>query len=137
MVEIGKKKEDFKIILLGMSQKSEMFAPFMGNKFKGDYKSSTGVQFFVNTVEIENFEINLVIWDISSQSEWQQKMNLYGKDGDAAIIIEDNEDKIKTWKDLVLKFASKDAEIIVLSPNDSVEGVLETLAKKLIKNKYE
>ena len=123
-------------MLLGMSQKSELFSPLMDGRFAKDYKMTIGVDLYTKMVETEKFKVTLKIWDKSTRERYKFFRKSFYRNGAAAIIIEDDEEKINAWKEKVIKYALKGAESVVLAPNDSVEGVLKELTRKLIKNKY-
>jgi len=125
-----KLKYNFKVLLLGREEKFEMFMPLADRKMLG--KEIRGVQFLIKAFETEDSKVSLALWDFTTDPRFENSVNLYFQGGESAIIVEDDDKKIDTWKERIRKHASKNTDIIVLSPHDSVEGVLESIARKLL-----
>jgi len=123
----------FKVMLLGTAKKLEMFWPLMDNTREPDYINTIGVQYTTIVIETEVFTVKLVLWDVSSDTKFQSYNHLYYKDAEGAIIVEDDEQKITILKERV-RHANQNAEIIVLSPQDPIEGILEELTDRLLKS---
>lgn len=94
----------FKIILIGDCNigKTSLINRYIHNSFKKEYLLTIGVDFMMKTVEIDDKQIKLQIWDTAGMERYKQVTTSYYRGAQAAIVIfdltkKDTFDNVPKW----------------------------------------
>lgn len=81
----------FKIILVGDQAvgKTSIVRQFTTGKFQQEYKSTIGVDFTVQTLQIDGKVVKLQIWDTTGQERFRSLTTGYYRNAHAALIVYD------------------------------------------------
>ena len=98
----------FKVILTGDSKvgKSKIVVQLTEGKYKPEYASTIGVDFNVQTIQIEEKKIKLQIWDTSGQTRFRNITTAYYPGAHGVIIVynahnERSFKNVRHWMNLV------------------------------------
>ncbi|MHA1313516.1 MAG: Rab family GTPase [Candidatus Helarchaeota archaeon] len=99
--------------------KTSLIKRYIEDRFNSEYISTIGVDFLVKNVKLEEgVEAKMVIWDIGGQDTWKNKMNLYMKGANGAIIICDltrpvSAEHITDWLEEILTYAGDVPYVVI------------------------
>jgi len=81
----------FKIILIGDCNigKTSLINRYIHNSFENEYLCTIGVDFMMKTLEIEDKQIKLQIWDTAGMERYKQVTTSYYRGAQAAIVVFD------------------------------------------------
>jgi Ras-related protein Rab-11A len=81
----------FKIVIIGDSGvgKSNLLSRYLKNEFSLDTKSTVGVEFATQKLEIQNFKVKVQIWDTAGQERYKSITNAYYKGAKGALLVYD------------------------------------------------
>ena len=82
-----------KICLLGEANvgKTSLVYRFIENKFRGNYKSTLGVNLLKKDMKIEEFgDVSAQIWDLGGQESFKSLRKLYLEGANGALVIFDS-----------------------------------------------
>jgi len=114
----------FKVVLIGDSGvgKSNLLTRFTRDEFKQDSKSTIGVEFATQTIQVDRKNIKAQIWDIAGQERYRAITSAYYRGAVGALLVYDItkevtfEDVKTMWLD-ELKANADDNIIIMLVGN--------------------
>ena len=120
-----------KICLLGEANvgKTSLVYRFIENKFRGNYKSTLGVNLLKKDMNIEEFgDVSAQIWDLGGQESFKSLRRLYLEGANGALIIYDctNRSSFEKLYDWIQDF--KDARgdeplLLIGNKNDLTENI--------------
>lgn len=79
----------FKIIVLGMPEKTAFIRKYTSGVFAEDIKMTLGADFSIKKLEVDGTPITLRIWDFASEDRFKLTRPAYIKGSDGAIIMND------------------------------------------------
>merc|ERR1712010_86261 len=91
----GKPDDDFdylfKVVLIGDSAvgKSQLLSRFTRNEFKSDSKSTIGVEFATQTIQVDKKTIKAQIWDTAGQERYRAITSAYYRGAVGALLVYD------------------------------------------------
>ncbi|KAJ5077650.1 rab7l1 protein [Anaeramoeba ignava] len=99
-----------KIIVIGSSGcgKTSIIKRYTGSPFSNNYKATIGVDFVEVSVEVDDQQVHLQLWDIAGQERYGLMKTLYYKKSSAAIVVFDitrknTFEEAKKWRDDVVE----------------------------------
>ena len=114
----------FKILTIGESGvgKTCVLRRFVENKFLKNHLATIGIDFKTKTLNINNQEIKLKIWDTAGEERFRNITTQYYKGADGIVLVYDVTDeasyeKIRDWMDQILSNIQQDEIGIVLMGN--------------------
>jgi Ras-related protein Rab-1A len=124
----------FKLILVGNSGigKSSLLLKFCCDNFNDNYTSTIGVDFKVNTIELNNKIIKLQIWDTAGQERFRSVISSYYRGAHGIFIMFDltniqSFNDIKIWINETNKYAnSKIIKLFVGTKSDLKQQIVVT-----------
>jgi Ras-related protein Rab-1A len=135
----------FKVLLIGDSGvgKSSLLLKFTDRVFTDHYISTIGVDFKIQTLQMDDKIIKLQLWDTAGQERFRTITTSYYRGAHGIIIVFDITDKesfanIKTWMTEIDRFASDNVCKILIGNKSDLEKqrqVSKEDAKELA-NKY-
>ena len=110
-----------KICILGEANvgKTSLVYRFIENKFRGNYKSTLGVNLLKKDMKIEGFgDVSAQIWDLGGQESFRSLRKLYLEGANGALVIYDctkrsSFEKLEDWI-LDFKEAREDEPLILI-----------------------
>lgn len=121
----------FKIILIGDSStgKTSLIQRFVNNTFEEKHLNTIGVDFFMKTCNIENYQIKLQIWDTAGTEKYKSISSSYYRGSHAAFILFDltsrqTFDDVNKWLEAFRKTCNpqnKNNVILIGNKNDLKE----------------
>merc|ERR1711990_959953 len=110
----------FKVVLIGDSGvgKSNLLTRFTRDEFKSDSKSTIGVEFATQTIQVDKKTIKAQIWDTAGQERYRAITSAYYRGAVGALLVYDitkqsTFESVKTmWLDELRQNA--DANIIIM-----------------------
>lgn len=119
----------FKVLLIGDANvgKTSLLSRFVGNDFAESYTSTIGVDFKVQTLEIEERIIKLQIWDTGGQERFAPLVRSYFRGGQGVAIVYDvaqrqSFERVRHWVDMVKEHASDDVEMMIIGNKSDLEN---------------
>ncbi|MHA1797001.1 MAG: Rab family GTPase [Candidatus Helarchaeota archaeon] len=95
----------FKMVLFGNEGvgKTSLVDRFVNDKFEEDYIATLGYNVFEKKIEIDEYRVSLVIYDIGGQERFRELRRKYAEGADTAFIVYDmvnldSFNKIQDWK---------------------------------------
>ena len=124
----------FKLVLVGNSGigKSSLLLKFCCDNFNDNYTSTIGVDFKVNTLELNNKIIKLQIWDTAGQERFRSVISSYYRGAHGIFIMFDltniqSFNDIKIWINETNKYAnSKIIKLFVGTKSDLKQQIVVT-----------
>jgi small GTP-binding protein len=114
----------FKILTIGESGvgKTCILRRFVENKFLKNHLATIGIDFKTKTLNINNQEIKLKIWDTAGQESFRNITTQYYKGADGIVLIYDVTDdasyeKIRDWMEQILSNTKREDIGLVLLGN--------------------
>lgn len=111
----------FKILLIGDSGvgKSCLLMRFMDEKYSDTYISTIGVDFKIQTMQIDDKVIKMQIWDTAGQERFRTITSSYYRGAHGIIIVYDitdakSFDNVTNWLKEIERYASKNVDILVV-----------------------
>ncbi|KAL5798658.1 hypothetical protein ACOSQ2_003478 [Xanthoceras sorbifolium] len=96
----------FKIVLIGDSAvgKSNLLSRFARNEFDNNSKTTIGVEFQTQVVEIDGKEVKAQIWDTAGQERFRAVTSAYYRGAVGALVVYDitrksSFDSVQRWLD--------------------------------------
>lgn len=115
----------FKIIIIGDSGvgKTNILSRYIKNSFSFDTRSTVGVEFGANKIEVNGFKVKNQIWDTAGQERYRSITSTYYKGAKGALVVydiskRDSYDNINKWINELRMNGDKDV-IIVMVGNKS------------------
>lgn len=129
-VEMGDYDYLFKIILVGDQAvgKTSLVRRFTTGKFVQDYKSTIGVDFTVQTLNIDGRIVKLQIWDTTGQERFRSLTTGYYRNANAALVTYDvtNLQSLQNcvkWMNDIQTYTGKDIPKVLLgNKSDKLSG---------------
>ena len=120
-----------KICLLGEANvgKTSLVYRFIENRFRGNYKSTLGVNLLKKDMNIPEFgDVSAQIWDLGGQESFRSLRKLYLEGANGALVIYDctNKDSYEKLEDWILDFkeARGDEPILLVgNKNDLTDAI--------------
>eukprot|EP00435_Cladocopium_sp_Y103_P056780 s1128_g19.t1 len=119
----------FKILLIGDANvgKTSLLSRFVGADFSESYTSTIGVDFKVQTLQIEDRIIKLQIWDTGGQERFAPLVRSYFRGGHGVAIVYDvaqrqSFERVRHWMDMVKEHASHDVEIMIIGNKSDLDS---------------
>lgn len=120
-----------KICLLGEANvgKTSLVYRFIENKFRGNYKSTLGVNLLKKDMNIPEFgDVSAQIWDLGGQESFRSLRKLYLEGANGALVIYDctNKDSYEKLEEWILDFkeARKDQPLLLVgNKNDLTDAI--------------
>jgi Ras-related protein Rab-1A len=111
----------FKILIIGDSGvgKSCLLLKFTDRYFNDSYISTIGVDFKIQTIQLDNKIIKLQIWDTAGQDRFKTITTSYYRGSHGIVIVYDITDKesflnVRNWLEEVHKYASDNVKILLV-----------------------
>ncbi|TFG08565.1 MAG: GTP-binding protein [Promethearchaeota archaeon] len=144
VIKISEQEEyKFKITLFGAGGvgKTSLLIRFVNNYFQDNLQKTIGTNFLVKDVELEGYNVRLLIWDIGGQAQFHKLRTVYfkGSSGALGVFALDNLPsllKLPGWVSSIKKSVKKSIPMIFLGNKSDLErkvdrGEAEDLAKRL------
>jgi len=135
----------FKVLLIGDSGvgKSSLLLKFTDRVFTDHYISTIGVDFKIQTLQMDDKIIKLQLWDTAGQERFRTITTSYYRGAHGIIIVFDITDKesfanIKTWMTEIDRFASDNVCKILIGNKSDLEKQRQVSKEydKELANKY-
>jgi Ras-related protein Rab-1A len=111
----------FKILIIGDSGvgKSCLLLKFTDRYFNDSYISTIGVDFKIQTIQLDNKIIKLQIWDTAGQDRFKTITTSYYRGSHGIVIVYDITDKesflnVHNWLEEINKYASDNVKILLV-----------------------
>jgi Ras-related protein Rab-1A len=118
----------FKILIIGDSGvgKSCLLLKFTDRYFNDSYISTIGVDFKIQTIQLDNKIIKLQIWDTAGQDRFKTITTSYYRGSHGIVIVYDITDKesflnVRNWLAEVHKYASDNVKILLVGNKCDLE----------------
>ena len=118
----------FKILIIGDSGvgKSCLLLKFTDRYFNDSYISTIGVDFKIQTIQLNNKIIKLQIWDTAGQDRFKTITTSYYRGSHGIVIVYDITDKesflnVRNWLAEVHKYASDNVKILLVGNKCDLE----------------
>jgi len=118
----------FKILIIGDSGvgKSCLLLKFTDRYFNDSYISTIGVDFKIQTIQLDNKIIKLQIWDTAGQDRFKTITTSYYRGSHGIVIVYDITDKesflnVRNWLEEVHKYASDNVKILLVGNKCDLE----------------
>lgn len=87
----GQSFRDAKLVMLGASTvgKSSIVTRLVRGTFAPDTKCTVGATFLSKTIEVENVQVKLQLWDTGGSERYRSMAPMYFHDADAAVVVYD------------------------------------------------
>ena len=87
----GQSFRDAKLVMLGASTvgKSSIVTRLVRGTFAPDAKCTVGATFLSKTIEVENVQVKLQLWDTGGSERYRSMAPMYFHDADAAVVVYD------------------------------------------------
>ena len=131
----------FKILTIGESGvgKTCVLRRFVENKFLKNHLATIGIDFKTKTLNINNQEIKLKIWDTAGEERFRNITTQYYKGADGIVLVYDVTDeasyeKIRDWMEQILSNTQQEEIGLVLLGNKcdmEPRNVTEEMGKKM------
>jgi Ras-related protein Rab-11A len=81
----------FKLVIIGDSGvgKSNLLSRYLRDEFNIDTKSTVGVEFGTQKLEIQNYRVKVQIWDTAGQERYKAITSAYYKGAKGALLVYD------------------------------------------------
>ena len=136
-------KYKFKIVVVGdfAVGKTTLIINFTEKTFRGMYVPTVGVQFTKKTINIDDDQVELTIWDIAGQDKFAKVRQTFYENAAGFLIVYDTTRKntienIKMWYEDVIKNTEAIPCVVIGNKKDLVDQrqVNEDDIKKIIQN---
>eukprot|EP01100_Stratorugosa_tubuloviscum_P002874 TRINITY_DN1683_c2_g1_i1.p1 TRINITY_DN1683_c2_g1~~TRINITY_DN1683_c2_g1_i1.p1 ORF type:complete len:253 (-),score=118.12 TRINITY_DN1683_c2_g1_i1:84-800(-) len=123
---MSKKPDDsyeylFKIVMLGDSAvgKSNLVLRFTQDQFTADSKSTIGVEFSVQTLDIKGRVVKAQLWDTAGQERYRSIMHSYYRGAFGAIVVYDvtnvkSFDHVQNWLQQLREYANPNVVVMLV-----------------------
>ena len=122
----------FKIVIIGDSGvgKSNLLSRYLKNEFSLDTKSTVGVEFATQRLEIQNFKIKVQIWDTAGQERYKSITNAYYKGAKGALLVyditkKDTFENIDKWLFELKRNGDEDLTLVLVGNKCDLESQRE------------
>eukprot|EP01018_Ginkgo_biloba_P005777 Gb_14978 [translate_table: standard] len=122
----------FKIVLIGDSAvgKSNLLARYARNEFYPNSKSTIGVEFQTQTMEIDGKEIKAQIWDTAGQERFRAVTSAYYRGAVGALVVYDISrrqtfDNISRWLDELHRHSDMSVVTILVGNKSDLKDARE------------
>jgi small GTP-binding protein len=133
--------ERYKVILIGDASvgKTSIARRQANGVFDFKMMSTVGVDHLVSTIEIDNRQIKLMLWDTAGQEQFAALVPMYVRGAHACIIVASVVDPdscahMETWMQLLQKSGENPPVIVAINKTDLLEGA--PLSIEQIKTQY-
>ena len=148
---MGKKNIILKIALLGDPAvgKTSLINRFTEESFKDDYQPTLGVNIIMKKLMIDDFNVQLAIWDIAGQDKYELTRKLFFEGCSGALLVYDltrnaTIDRIKSkWAIDFSNYARPDGIYILIGNKDDLKDSVtissekgREIAKEIIANNF-
>lgn len=132
----------YKIILLGPGAvgKTSLLHRFVNNEFSTSYKMTIGVDFLKKEIDIQNFTVNLTIWDVAGQERFKFMRKNFYRGAQGALLIFDltrentYQKLISKWHPEMKQFLSTEIPFLLIGNKldliEEVGSVIESSVPK-------
>ncbi|CAD6195561.1 unnamed protein product [Caenorhabditis auriculariae] len=130
----------FKVVLLGEGAvgKSSLIMRYCENKYSSKHLSTIQASFQKKTLEIENFSVELNIWDTAGQEKYHALGPIYYRGSNGVLLIYDitdqrSFDKVKMWVRELRTMLGSEVELIIVGNKldlDRQRNVERTVAEE-------
>lgn len=122
----------FKIVLIGDSAvgKSNLLARYARNEFYPNSKSTIGVEFQTQTMEIDGKEIKAQIWDTAGQERFRAVTSAYYRGAVGALVVYDISrrqtfENISRWLDELHTYSDMSVVTVLVGNKSDLQDVRE------------
>jgi small GTP-binding protein len=97
-----KKNLNFKVITTGDGGvgKTTFLKRYSTNRFEEDTKITIGADFFSKTIELEEYSINMIIWDFTGQERFRFILDSYAEGAKGAFFMVDLNNILRSLKSM-------------------------------------
>ena len=127
----------FKVVIFGDSQtgKTTLTHRFLTNLFKADIQMTIGVEFLLNTIDIDNYNVKLQIWDFAGEERFRFLFPSYIRGANGAIFMYDITNygslaHVDDWFEIVNKEIDYDFPIIFVGGKTDLMHLKEVSTRK-------
>jgi small GTP-binding protein len=132
----------FKLVFLGEGGvgKTSLVGRYVYDSFEGDYLATIGTDIHVKMVDLEDFRVKLVIWDIAGQDDFAQLRKAYYQNASGAFFVWDTTrpktfDRVEEWIDALFG-VTKPIPLVLLENKIDLESNMPENAIEPIVKKY-
>ena len=118
----------FKVIFLGdtCTGKTAILNKYMNNFFPITFSSTIGVDFFIKTLDYNNINYKLHIWDTAGQEKFAAIVRTYYKGAAIAVMIYDVADRktfknVENWIDIFYEYSNTNKPILIVGNKIDLE----------------
>lgn len=142
MLQLERKK--FKITLLGEGAvgKTSLRKNFLGETFDRDYMMTLGADFATKTVEVDDFDVTMIIWDLAGQPRFSIVREGFYKGTRGALLVfditrPDTYEQLADWvRELLKNNNGKKVPIVLIGNKNDLRGSLHTTIPEEYGEKY-
>ena len=127
----------FKVVIFGDSQtgKTTLTHRFLTNLFKGDIQMTIGVDFLLKSIDVDNYNVKLQIWDFAGEERFRFLFPSYIKGANGAIFMYDITNygslaHVEDWFEIVNKEIDYDFPIIFVGGKTDLIHLKEVSTRK-------
>jgi hypothetical protein len=133
--EIKKHDNEFKIIVLGVPEKTAFIHKFITDDFREDLKMTIGADFSIKKLEIDSRTVTLRIWDFAAEERFRVSLPNFVSGADGGILMYDVVDtkilkEISEVIDIIRKYAGTIPIFLTVSEVPSKERQFAYFNKK-------
>jgi small GTP-binding protein len=132
----------FKLVFLGEGGvgKTSLVGRYVYDSFEGDYLATIGTDIHVKMVDLGEFLVKLVIWDIAGQDDFAQLRKAYYQNASGAFFVFDTTrpetfDRVEEWID-ALYGVTKPIPLVLLENKIDLDSKMAKNAIEPIIKKY-
>ena len=118
----------FKVIFLGdtCTGKTAILNKYMNNFFPITFSSTIGVDFFIKTLDYNNINYKLHIWDTAGQEKFSAIVRTYYKGAAIAVMVYDVTDRktfkhVENWIDIFYEYSNSSKPILIVGNKTDLE----------------
>jgi small GTP-binding protein len=120
--------------------KTSLVGRYVYDSFEGDYLATIGTDIHVKMVDLEDFLVKLVIWDIAGQDDFAQLRKAYYQNASGAFFVFDTTrpetfDRVEEWIDALFS-VTKPIPLVLLENKIDLESKVSKDTMEPIIEKY-
>lgn len=128
MAEVGGRKYNFKVVLLGEGcvGKTSLVLRYVENKFNDKHITTLQASFLNKKLNVGGKRVNLAIWDTAGQERFHALGPIYYRDSNGAILVyditdEDSFQKVKNWVKELRRMLGQDVTLCIVGNKTDLE----------------
>lgn len=137
-------KKKFKITLLGEGAvgKTSLRKNFLGETFDRDYMMTLGADFATKTIEVDDYEVTLIIWDLAGQPRFSVVREGFYQGTRGALLVfditrPDTYEQLSSWvRELLKNNKDKKVPLVLIGNKNDLRGSLHTTIPEEYGEKY-